>query len=129
MVSRMPLSFPNQSRSYDTRQHCVRFWAYDQALEIPFFVDADALCCIDPNVTRDESGLLGAFDLLAGVEGLGLAPARLARTQVDHHEHDQQHQPDEHQKVGQIPAHSGCPRSPPSSARNYAGLHTDASGS
>ena len=63
MVSRVPLSFPNQSRSYDARQNCVRFWAYDQALEIPFFVDADALCCIDPNVTRDEPGLLGAFDL------------------------------------------------------------------
>jgi len=41
----------------------VRFWAYDQALEIPFFVDADALCRIDPNVARDESGLLGVFDL------------------------------------------------------------------
>jgi uncharacterized protein DUF1488 len=63
MVSRVPLSFPNQSRSYDARQHCVRFWAYDQALEIPFFVDADALCRIDPNVARDESGLLGVFDL------------------------------------------------------------------
>ena len=63
MVGRVPLSFPNESRSYDARQHCVRFWAYDQALEIPFFVDADALCRIDPNVTRDESGLLAAFDL------------------------------------------------------------------
>jgi hypothetical protein len=26
-------------------------------------VGADALCRIDPNVTRDESGLLDAFDL------------------------------------------------------------------
>ena len=50
MVSRVPLSFPNQSRSYDARQNCVRFWAYDQALEIPFFVNADALCGIDPTV-------------------------------------------------------------------------------
>ena len=58
----MPLSFPNQSRSYDARQRCVRFWAYDESLEIPFFVEADALQRIDPKATLDEPGLLGAFD-------------------------------------------------------------------
>lgn len=63
MVARMPLSFPNQSRSYDSRQRCVRFWAYDEALEIPFFVEADALCHIDPKTTKDEPSLLSAFDL------------------------------------------------------------------
>jgi Protein of unknown function (DUF1488) len=31
--------------------------------EIPFFVEASALCRIDPTVTRDEFGLLSAFDL------------------------------------------------------------------
>ena len=62
MVTRMPLSFPNQSRSYDARQRCVRFWAYDESLEIPFFVGADALRRIDPEATLDESGLLNAFD-------------------------------------------------------------------
>lgn len=66
MVARMALSFPNQSRSYDARQHCVRFWAYDESLEIPFFVEADALCHIDPKATRDEPGMLGAFDLHRG---------------------------------------------------------------
>lgn len=58
----MPLSFPNESRSYDARLRCVRFWAYDETLEIPFFVEADALRGIDPNATIDELGLLGAFD-------------------------------------------------------------------
>jgi len=62
MVIRMPLSFPNQSRSYDARQRCVRFWAYDESLEIPFFVEADALRRIDPKATVDEPGLLNAFD-------------------------------------------------------------------
>ena len=62
----MTLSFPNESRSYDSRRHCVRFWAYDAALEIPFFVEADALCHIDPKTTRDEDGMLGAFDLHRG---------------------------------------------------------------
>ena len=41
----------------------MRFWAYDNALEIPFYVQASALCRIDPAVTRDEAGLLSAFDL------------------------------------------------------------------
>jgi hypothetical protein len=58
----MALSFPNQSRSFDARQLCVRFWAYDASLEIPFFIEADALCRIEPQVTRDEPGLLKAFD-------------------------------------------------------------------
>jgi hypothetical protein len=59
----MALNFPNQSRSYDSAKHCVRFWAHDASFEVPFFVDADALCHIDPNATIDESGLLNAFDL------------------------------------------------------------------
>lgn len=63
MVALMPLNFPNQSRSYDARQRCGRFWAYDEALEIPFFVEADALCHLDPKTTKDELSLLNAFDL------------------------------------------------------------------
>lgn len=63
MAARNALTFPNQSRSYDARGQCVRFWAYDDALEIPFFVEASALCRMDPKVTRDEFGLLNAFDL------------------------------------------------------------------
>jgi len=59
----MSLNFPNQSRSYDARQRCVRFWAYDDALEIPFFVEASALCRMDPKTASDERGLLNAFDL------------------------------------------------------------------
>jgi hypothetical protein len=62
-MTRNPLTFPNLSRSYDARYQCVRFWAYDNALEIPFYVQASALCRIDPTVTRDEVGLLSAFDL------------------------------------------------------------------
>jgi len=62
MMTRMPLNFPNESRSYDARQRCVRFWAYDESLEIPFFVEADALRRIDPKATLDEPGLLNVFD-------------------------------------------------------------------
>jgi Protein of unknown function (DUF1488) len=58
----MALSFPNLSRCYDRTRHCVRFWAYDEALEISFFVEEDALCSIDPEATRSEAGFLNAFD-------------------------------------------------------------------
>jgi hypothetical protein len=59
----LALNFPNQSRSYDSRKHCVRFWAHDASFEVPFFVEAAALCSIEPTATSDESGLLNAFDL------------------------------------------------------------------
>ena len=58
----MALNFPNPSRSYDQAKHCVRFWAYDESLEIPFFVEEDALCSIDPKATRNEAGFLNVFD-------------------------------------------------------------------
>jgi hypothetical protein len=62
-MAAMALNFPNESRSYDSRKQCVRFWAHDASFEVPFFVNADALCHIDPNATSDESGLLNVFDL------------------------------------------------------------------
>jgi hypothetical protein len=58
----MPLNFPNQSRSYDSRKLCIRFWAHDASLEIPFFVEVDALRRMDPEATADEPGLLKVFD-------------------------------------------------------------------
>jgi hypothetical protein len=33
----MSLRFPNASRSYDSGQRRVRFWAHDEALDIQFF--------------------------------------------------------------------------------------------
>jgi hypothetical protein len=58
----MTLSFPNQSRFYDATRHAVRFWGHDSAMEASFFVDADALKRIKPDVGLDEVGLLSAFD-------------------------------------------------------------------
>jgi hypothetical protein len=59
----MTLSFPNQSRSYDATRHAVRFWGHDSAMEASFFVNAEALKRIKPDMELDEVGLLGAFDL------------------------------------------------------------------
>ena len=58
----MTIAFPNQSRSYDPKRHCVRFWGHDDACEVSFVVEEDALCQLDLNTTSDEIGLLRAFD-------------------------------------------------------------------
>jgi Protein of unknown function (DUF1488) len=57
----MTLRFPNQSRSYDATRRAVRFWGYDSAMEVSFFVSEDALKRIQPDMGRNEAGLLDAF--------------------------------------------------------------------
>src|SRR4030088_1086083 len=61
-VRLMTLNFPNQSRSYDATRRAVRFWGHDSAMEASFFVSADALKRVQPDMRFDEPGLLGAFD-------------------------------------------------------------------
>ena len=58
----MSLDFPNHSRSYDRRRNGVRFWAHDSAMEVPFFVAADALRKLDPAMKPGEAGCLATFD-------------------------------------------------------------------
>jgi hypothetical protein len=58
----MTLSFPNQSRFYDATRRAVRFWGHDNAMEASFFVNADALKRIKPDLRLDEVGFLSAFD-------------------------------------------------------------------
>jgi hypothetical protein len=58
----MTISFPNESRSYDATRRAVRFWGYDGAMEASFFVTADALKRVQPDMAFDEAGLLVAFD-------------------------------------------------------------------
>lgn len=58
----MKLNFPNESRCYDERRHLVRFWGYDSALEISFFVDVGALYKLNPQIKNAEAGYLEAFD-------------------------------------------------------------------
>jgi hypothetical protein len=58
----MSLNFPNASRSYDSTRHAVRFWGYDSAMEMSFFVMADALRRLQPGIPPDEESLLQAFD-------------------------------------------------------------------
>ena len=56
------LNFPNQSRSFDAARNRVRFWGYDRAIEISFFVEAEALQKFSPATCGTEAGFLEAFD-------------------------------------------------------------------
>ena len=58
----MKLSFPNPSRSFDAARSRVCFWAYDSTIEISFFVEADALKRLCPDMSNAETGFLQAFD-------------------------------------------------------------------
>ena len=58
----MKLSFPNPSRSFDESKKRVRFWGYDRAIEVSFFVEADALQHLCPDMSNIETELLKAFD-------------------------------------------------------------------
>ena len=59
----MRLSFPNPSRSYDASKSRVCFWGYDNAIEVSFFVETDALKQLCPKISDDEAGFLQAFDV------------------------------------------------------------------
>jgi len=58
----MRLSFPNPSRSFDASKSRVCFWGYDRAIEVSFFVEADALKQLCPEMSNLETGFLQAFD-------------------------------------------------------------------
>ena len=58
----MTLNFPNESRSYDSTRNLIRFWGYDSALEISFFIEVNALNKLDPVARSVEAELLEAFD-------------------------------------------------------------------
>jgi hypothetical protein len=58
----MTLNFANPSRSFDATKNCVQFWAYDSAIEVIFFVEANALQKLCPEMSNVEAGFLKAFD-------------------------------------------------------------------
>jgi hypothetical protein len=58
----MTLNFPNTSRNYDAKRNLIRFWGYDSALEISFFMEVSALYKLIPQTRNVEAGYLEAFD-------------------------------------------------------------------
>ena len=59
---RRSVVFPNASRSYDATRVAVRFWGYDQSMEIPFFIGAEVLGSVQPAMSPEPEGYLSAFD-------------------------------------------------------------------
>ena len=51
----MALSFPNPTRSYDSKHHCVRFWGYDGTFEVSFLVEQNAFSRMNRGAPQDES--------------------------------------------------------------------------
>lgn len=58
----MTINFPNHSRSYDATRRAIRFWGYDRSMEASFFMTAEALTRLQPNLRSDADDLLRAFD-------------------------------------------------------------------
>jgi hypothetical protein len=58
----MRVKFPNPSRSFEADGNQVRFWGYDNVIEIAFFVEEDALKKLCPGMGDTEAGFLKAFD-------------------------------------------------------------------
>ncbi len=58
----MTINFPNRSRSYDATRRAVRFWGYDRSMESSFFIMADTLKQMQPNLRFDANDILQAFD-------------------------------------------------------------------
>ena len=58
----MSLSFPNPSRSYDPNRRRIRFWGHDSAMEVPFFLEENAIFRLYPKTKNTEDSILAAFD-------------------------------------------------------------------
>jgi hypothetical protein len=58
----MSLNFPNPSRSFDPDWRRIRFWGHDNAMEVRFFLEVDAIFALFPETTNTETGILAAFD-------------------------------------------------------------------
>ena len=59
----MAINFPNPSRCYDATRQAVCFWGYDRSMESSFFIKAEALKHIQPNLRFDPVDILRAFDI------------------------------------------------------------------
>ena len=60
----MGISFPNEARSFDDRNRCVRFIGYDGMFEIKFYLAAEVLACEKSPRTASEADYLTSFDAL-----------------------------------------------------------------
>ncbi|SDB74414.1 Protein of unknown function [Agrobacterium fabrum] len=60
----MGISFPNEARSFDNRNRCVRFTGYDGMFEIKFYLATEVLACAKSHRDTTEADYLASFDAL-----------------------------------------------------------------
>lgn len=60
----MGISFPNEARSFDERNRCVRFTGYDGMFDIKFYLATEVLACEKSHRNASEADYLTAFDSL-----------------------------------------------------------------
>ncbi len=63
-IRAVTLTFPNASRSYETRNRRILFWGHDRMREVSFFIDVAAIAKMDPPAKASEDDWLEAFDRL-----------------------------------------------------------------
>ncbi|RYE61931.1 MAG: DUF1488 domain-containing protein [Oxalobacteraceae bacterium] len=60
----MGVSFPNQTRSFDGKNRCVRFTGYDGMFEIKFYLAVEVLASERAERNTSEIDYLTSFDAL-----------------------------------------------------------------
>lgn len=60
----MGIRFPNEARSFDDKNRCVRFSGYDGMFEVKFYLAAEVLACEKSHRNARESDYLTSFDAL-----------------------------------------------------------------
>ncbi|MBB4351140.1 DUF1488 domain-containing protein [Aliirhizobium cellulosilyticum] len=60
----MGIRFPNEARSFNDKNRCVRFSGYDGMFEVKFYLATDVLACGKAHRHASESDYLTSFDAL-----------------------------------------------------------------
>lgn len=56
------MMFASHRRAYDSQRHAIRFHGYDSAAQCSFFITAETLRRVHPEMIHSEAGMLEAFD-------------------------------------------------------------------
>ena len=56
------MMFASHRRTYDAKRQAVRFYGYDSATPCSFFITAETLRRVHPEMIHSEAGMLEAFD-------------------------------------------------------------------
>ena len=56
------MMFASHRRTYDSLLQAVRFYGYDSAMPCSFFITAETLRRVHPEMIHSEAGMLEAFD-------------------------------------------------------------------